>query len=121
MNLAAGSIGMVMDGLAGVFGGMDKVKEGKLGGAWDMIKGLGTFVGGIVGLKALGYLLNPFSLISDIMSKDLPTVGINETISEAILVMTEKKYGCVIVCNHKNLLSLFLKMDLNTQVIFLPL
>ena len=68
MNLAAGSIGMVMDGLAGVFGGMDKVKEGKLGGAWDMIKGLGTFVGGIVGLKALGYLLNPFSLISDIMS-----------------------------------------------------
>ena len=68
MNQAAGSIGMVMDGLAGVFGGMDKVKEGKLGGAWDMIKGLGTFVGGIVGLKALGYLLNPFSLISDIMS-----------------------------------------------------
>ena len=43
-------------------------------------------------------------IISDIMSKDLPTVGINESISEAILVMTEKKYGCVIVCNHKNII-----------------
>ena len=51
-----------------------------------------------------GKLGKNLKVISDIMSKDLPTVGINETISEAILVMTEKKYGCVIVCNHKNII-----------------
>ena len=39
------------------------------------------------------------------MSKDLPFVNINETISEAILVMTEKKYGCVIICNNRNIIQ----------------
>ena len=67
MDLAAGSIGLLMDGLGSVFGGIDKVSNGKLGGAWDMIKGLGGVIAGVAGLKALGYLLNPFSLISDIM------------------------------------------------------
>ena len=67
MDLAAGSIGLLMDGLGNVFGGIDKVSSGKLGGAWDMIKGLGGLIAGLAGLKALGYLLNPFSLITDIM------------------------------------------------------
>ena len=67
MDLAAGSIGLLMDGLGSVFGGIDKVSNGKLGGAWDMIKGLGGVIAGVAGLKALGYLLNPFSLITDIM------------------------------------------------------
>ena len=67
MNLATGSIGAIFDGLAGIFGGAEKIKKGELGGAWDMIKGFGSVLLGIAGLKVLGYLLNPFSLISDIM------------------------------------------------------
>lgn len=67
MNLATGSIGAIFDGLAGIFGGAEKIKNGNLGGAWDMIKGFGTVLLGIAGLKVLGYLLNPFSLVSDIM------------------------------------------------------
>ena len=39
------------------------------------------------------------------MSKDLPTVNVKETISEAILVMTEKKYGCVIICDRKKMIK----------------
>ena len=66
-NLAEGSIGLLFDGLAGIFGGAEKIKNGNFGGAWDMIKGFGLVLGGIAGLKVLGYLLNPFSLISDIM------------------------------------------------------
>lgn len=67
MNLATGSIGAIFDGLAGIFGGADKIKNGNFGGAWDVIKGFGSVLLGIAGLKALGYLLNPFSLVSDIM------------------------------------------------------
>jgi hypothetical protein len=67
MNLATGSIGAIFDGLAGIFGGAEKIKKGELGGAWDLIKGFGSVLLGIAGLKVLGYLLNPFSLISDIM------------------------------------------------------
>ena len=52
-----------------------------------------------------GKLGKNLKTLSDIMSKDLPIVHINEKISEAILVMTEKKYGCVIVCNQKNVIS----------------
>lgn len=67
MNLATGSIGAIFDGLAGIFGGAEKIKNGNFGGAWDLIKGFGTVLLGVAGLKVLGYLLNPFSLISDIM------------------------------------------------------
>lgn len=67
MDLATGSIGAIFDGLANIFGGPEKIKNGNLGGAWDMIKGFGQVLLGIAGLKVLGYLLNPFSLISDIM------------------------------------------------------
>ena len=48
-----------------------------------------------------GKLGKNLKTLSDIMSKDLPIVHINETLSEAILIMTEKKYGCVIVCDLK--------------------
>ena len=66
-KLVTFSIGAILDGLAGVFGGADKLKNGNLGGAWDMFKGVGLFITGIVSLKAISYLLNPFGLINDIM------------------------------------------------------
>jgi len=67
MGLAEGSIGALFDGFANIFGGADKIKNGKLGGAWDMIVGFGQVLMGIAGLKVLGWLLNPFSLVQDIM------------------------------------------------------
>jgi len=66
-KLVTFSVGAVFDGLAKIFGGAKKIAQGNLGGAWDMIVGVGTLLTGIVGLKALGYLLNPFGLIQDIM------------------------------------------------------
>jgi len=67
MGLAEGSIGSLFDGFANIFGGADKIKNGKLGGAWDMIVGFGQVLMGIAGLKVLGWLLNPFSLVQDLM------------------------------------------------------
>lgn len=52
-----------------------------------------------------GKLGKNLKTLEDIMSKDLPIVNINEVISEAILVMTEKKYGCAIICNNKNIIK----------------
>ena len=52
-----------------------------------------------------GKLGKNLKTLEDIMSKDLPFVNINETISEAILVMTEKKYGCVVICNNRNIIQ----------------
>ena len=52
-----------------------------------------------------GKLGKNLKTLSDIMSKDLPIVHINETLSEAILIMTEKKYGCVIVCDLKGIIK----------------
>jgi len=66
-KLVTFSIGAILDGLAGIFGGADKLKNGNLGGAWDMFKGVGLFITGIVSLKAISYLLNPFGLINDIL------------------------------------------------------
>ena len=68
MKWAEFAIGGILDGLAGIFGGIGKIKNGKLGGVWDLIKGVGSLLVGIVALKGLGYLLNPFSLINDIMN-----------------------------------------------------
>ena len=68
MKWASFAVGGILDGLAGIFGGIGKIKNGKLGGVWDLIKGLGSLFVGIIALKGLGYLLNPFSLISDIMN-----------------------------------------------------
>ena len=66
-KLVTFSIGAILDGLSDIFGGADKLKNGNLGGAWDMFKGVGLFITGIVSLKAISYLLNPFGLINDIM------------------------------------------------------
>ena len=52
-----------------------------------------------------GKLGKNLKTLEDIMSKDLPTVNVKETISEAILVMTEKKYGCVIICDHRKMIK----------------
>ncbi len=68
MKWAQFAIGGILDGLAGIFGGIGKIKNGKLGGVWDLIKGIGSIFVGVVALKALGYLLNPFALINDIMN-----------------------------------------------------
>ena len=66
-KLVTFSIGGILDGLGNIFGGADKIKNGNLGGAWDMFKGVGLLLTGIVGLKAVSYLLNPFGLINDIL------------------------------------------------------
>ena len=38
-KLVTFSIGAILDGLAGIFGGADKLKNGNLGGAWDIVQG----------------------------------------------------------------------------------
>ena len=35
--------------------------------------------------------------LNDIMDKDIPIINSNSTIMDAVLIMTEKKYGCVVV------------------------
>ncbi len=35
--------------------------------------------------------------LNDIMDKDIPMINSNSTIMDAVLIMTEKKYGCVVV------------------------
>ena len=35
--------------------------------------------------------------IKDIMDTDIPIISVNSSIIEAVLIMTEKKYGCVVV------------------------
>ena len=42
------AIGGILDGLAGIFGGIGKIKNGKLGGVWDLIKGIGSIFVGVV-------------------------------------------------------------------------
>ncbi len=39
--------------------------------------------------------------LSDIMDTDLPIINTNSSIIDAVLIMTEKKYGCVVVLDSK--------------------
>ena len=48
-----------------------------------------------------GKLGKKLNTLSDIMNDDLPLMKLSKGISEAIILMTEKKYGCVIVCDNK--------------------
>lgn len=72
-GVAQASIGMFMDGLSGIFGDGSKQGLARFG---EVLGGLGTLLLGIVGLKALGYMLNPFALIIDIVG--LSTKLINQ-------------------------------------------
>lgn len=60
-------IGNSFDGIVKVFGGIDKIKRGDFGGFKDGLLGIGQLMLGIGALKAASYLLNPFSLIEDIL------------------------------------------------------
>ena len=40
--------------------------------------------------------------LSEIMDTEIPVIKSNSTIIDAVLVMTEKKYGCVVVLDKKN-------------------
>lgn len=60
-------IGNTFDGIVKVFGGIDKIKRGDFGGLKDGLLGIGQLMLGIGALKAASYLLNPFSLIDDIL------------------------------------------------------
>jgi len=72
-GIAQTSIGLFMDGLSGIFGDGSKQGLARFG---EVLGGLGTLLLGIVGLKALGYMLNPFALIIDIVG--LSTKLINQ-------------------------------------------
>ena len=48
-----------------------------------------------------GKLGKNLNTLADVMNDDLPLLTINKGISEAIILMSEKKYGCVIVCNNQ--------------------
>lgn len=63
-GIAQTSIGLFLDGLSGIFGDGSKEGFARFG---EVLGGLGTLLLGIVGLKALGYMLNPFALIIDIV------------------------------------------------------
>ena len=40
--------------------------------------------------------------LNDIMDTDIPVIHINSSIIDAVLIMTEKKYGCVVVLDKNN-------------------
>lgn len=75
------AVSNVLNGLAGVFGGIGKFKEGNvLGGAWDVIMGFGQLLVGLVALKGLALFLNPFKLmggILDLLDLSEKTAGAN--------------------------------------------
>lgn len=66
-NVVSFGIGNTFDGIVKVFGGIDKIKRGDFGGLKDGLLGIGQLMLGIGALKAASYLLNPFSLIDDIL------------------------------------------------------
>ena len=57
----------LMDGLAGLFGGISKIMKGDLGGVWESIMGFGQLLVGFLALKGLAMFLNPFSLMGGIL------------------------------------------------------
>ena len=58
----------ILGGLAKVFGGVGKFKEGNiLGGAWDSMMGFGQLLVGLIALKGLALFLNPFKLMGGIL------------------------------------------------------
>lgn len=63
-NIAYKSTDAVLSGFAKVFGSSDKKGLDRFG---EVLGGLGQLLIGIAGFKALGYLLNPFSLVTDII------------------------------------------------------
>ena len=63
-NIAYKSTDAVLTGFAKVFGSSDKKGLDRFG---EVLGGLGQLLIGIAGFKALGYLLNPFSLVNDII------------------------------------------------------
>jgi putative chitinase len=63
-GIVSWSIGSFMSGISNVFGDGSK---GGLSRFAEILGGLGQIIVGIAGLKAASYLLNPFSLISDIL------------------------------------------------------
>ena len=55
--------------------------------------------------------------ISEIMDTDLPLIEQNSSIIDAVLVMTEKKYGCaVIIDNHKKIKGIITDGDLRRAI-----
>ena len=63
-NIAYKSTEAVLTGFSKVFGSSDKKGLDRFG---EVLGGLGQLLIGIAGFKALGYLLNPFSLVNDII------------------------------------------------------
>ncbi len=55
--------------------------------------------------------------LGQIMDKDIPVIKSNATIMEAVLTMTEKKYGCVVMIdNNKNIKGILTDGDLRRAI-----
>jgi len=55
--------------------------------------------------------------LHDIMDKDLPLISMNSLILDAVLIMTEKKYGCAIVVDKKkNIKGILTDGDLRRSI-----
>lgn len=105
-NIAYKSTDAVLTGFAKVFGSSDKKGLDRFG---EVLGGLGQLLIGIAGFKALGYLLKPWSLVTDILdlvdllgSKDTsvdlpdggkPTTGKPDPKLKGVQERYFKKYG----------------------------
>lgn len=63
-SVAGFAIDKLMSGVSAIFGDGSKTGFARFG---EVMGGLGSLLLGLVGLKALGYMLNPFSLAADII------------------------------------------------------
>ena len=69
-----------------------------------------------------GKLGKKLKTLNEIMDLDIPKVGISDTILEAVLVMTEKKYGCAVVLDRKsNIKGIITDGDLRRSINHLDL
>ena len=55
--------------------------------------------------------------LKEIMDTDIPTIQLNSSIIDAVLIMTEKKYGCVVVLDkNKNIRGIITDGDLRRSI-----
>ncbi len=55
--------------------------------------------------------------LKEIMDTDIPTIQLNSSIIDAVLIMTEKKYGCVVVLDkNKNIKGIITDGDLRRSI-----
>ena len=64
-----------------------------------------------------GKLGKKLRTLNEIMDTDIPIISINSSIIDAVLVMTEKKYGCAVVLDkNKNIKGIITDGDLRRSI-----